>query len=104
MTGVDFDEFGFQVRPDLTPYLIHLTKNANGNSGFENLVSILKTGVVKGTRRFVKGNRPAACFMDVPFVALKYICSAENENRYQPYGVRYQLRPPRNPVRENSAV
>jgi hypothetical protein len=25
--------------------------------------------------------------MDVPFVALKYVCSAQNENRYQPYGV-----------------
>jgi hypothetical protein len=87
MMRVDFDEFGFQVRPDLTPYLIHLTKNANGHSGLENLVSILKTGVIRGTRRYVKGDRLAACFMDVPFAALKYVCSANNENRYQPYGV-----------------
>jgi hypothetical protein len=84
---VDFDQFPFQIRPDLTPYLIHLTKNIDASSALDNLVSILETGRINGTTRYVKGPRRAACFMDVPFTALKYICSKQNEYRYQPYGV-----------------
>ena len=30
--------------------------------------------------------------MDVPFAALKYVCSSKNAERYQPYGVVVQKR------------
>lgn len=49
MAAVDFEELPFKVRPDLTPYLIHLTKAHGGRSAIENLARILRTGVIEGT-------------------------------------------------------
>ena len=91
-----FSELPFNSRPDLTPYLLHMTKNTNTedeHSAFDNLVSILKTGRIWGTGRkgYVKGPNKAACFMDVPFASLKYVLTPEAADpqnpRYEPYGV-----------------
>src|SRR5262245_48015157 len=92
-----FDELPFNARPDLTPYLIHLTKNTKADdeySGFDNLVSILQTGELRGSSKkkgLIKGPNRAACFMDIPFQALKYVLTPENADpqnpRYEPYGV-----------------
>jgi len=90
----EFEDLPFSERPDLTPYLIHLTKNTKAeddNSAFENLVSILKTGKIRGTKTLIKGQNRATCFMDVPFYSLKFILNIENTNteepRYEPFGV-----------------
>ncbi|UVM20039.1 hypothetical protein [Pseudomonas wadenswilerensis] len=87
----------FIERPDLSPFLIHLTKNTkadDGCSAFDNLVRILKTGKIWGSTKekgFIKGPNKAACFMDVPFSALKYILNSSNTKsdspRYEPYGI-----------------
>lgn len=93
----EFEELPFSERPDLTPYLIHLTKNTESEdkySAFDNLVSILKGGSIFGSdskKGFIKGNNEAVCFMDVPFVSLKYILNKDNcdphDPRYEPYGI-----------------
>lgn len=93
----DFDELPFNSRPDLTPYLLHLTKNTRREdefSGYDNLVNILKKGEVWGSKPsqgFIKGKQPATCFMDIPFASLKYVLTPENSDpqkpRYEPYGV-----------------
>lgn len=78
--------------------MIHLTKNTildDEYSALDNLISILKTGKIWGSRRgkpgYIKGPNPATCFMDVPFHALKYILNEENTDpgnpRYEPYGI-----------------
>lgn len=92
-----FEHLPFSVRPDLTPYLLHLTKNTNSEdeySAFDNLVSILQTGKIWGSGKkkgFIKGPNKATCFMDVPFSSLKYVLTPENCNpqspRYEPYGL-----------------
>lgn len=91
-----FDELPFNARPDLTPYLIHLTKNTADDeySAFDNLISILQTGQIWGSnssRGFIKGRNQATCFMDVPFQALKHVLTPENTDpqtpRYEAYGV-----------------
>lgn len=92
-----FDELPFNSRPDLTPYLLHLTKNTRREddfTAFENLVNILETGKIWGSstkRGFIKGKHRAACFMDVPFASLKYLLTPENADpqnpRYEPYGI-----------------
>jgi hypothetical protein len=94
MSRPEFEDLPFYERPDLTPYLIHLTKNTldeNGCSAFDNLVSILESGEIRGTRTFIKGADRAACFMDVPFYSLKYILNEENTDssdpRYEPFGI-----------------
>lgn len=97
MSLPQFDELPFNARPDLSPYLIHLTKNTKREdqySAFDNLVSILKLGKIFGSdssKGFIKGPHKAACFMDIPFQALKYVLTPENADpqrpRYEPYGV-----------------
>jgi hypothetical protein len=91
-----FEQLPFKSRPDLTPYLVHLTKGSkeddNEYSAYDNLVNILKTGEVWGQNpRFAKGNNNLACFMDVPFISMKYIFTRENSDtsnaRYEPYGI-----------------
>lgn len=95
--GVSYDDLPFRDRPDLTPYLIHLTKNTKENdkySAYDNLLSILKEGEIWGSDNsgFVKGRgNTATCFMDIPFSSLKYILNEENSSpshpRYEPYGI-----------------
>ena len=91
-----FLELPFQERPDLTPFLVHLTKNTKARddwSALDNLVNILETGEIWGSGGdgFIKGGFKAACFMDVPLVFLKYILNHDNADpddpRYEPYGV-----------------
>lgn len=89
-----FDELPFRVRPDLSPFLIHFTKNSETDdeyTAFDNLCNILETGEIWGTHRFVRGSNKATCFMDVPFMSLKYIFTEENTKRdrprYEPYGI-----------------
>lgn len=48
-----FDELPFNQRPDLTPYLIHLTRNTesqNDRTAYDNLVSILESGKINGSK------------------------------------------------------
>jgi hypothetical protein len=93
----EFKDLPFNERPDLSPYIIHLTKNTqkgDGYSGFDNLVSILREGEIWASSRnkgFIKGPHKATCFMDVPFSALKYVLNPRdadpNNPRYEPYGI-----------------
>ena len=95
--GKDFSELPFSERPDLSPYLVHLTKNTKAEddrSAYENLLSILRCQKIWGSDTksgFIKGPNAAACFMDVPFASLKYLFNEENSRpdrpRYEPFGV-----------------
>ncbi|GAN62512.1 hypothetical protein AA0313_1870 [Acetobacter indonesiensis NRIC 0313] len=96
MSYPTFDDLPFNKRPDLSPYLIHLTKNTKPKddySAYENLVSILQTGRIWGSGKdgYIRGGMKAACFMDVPFASLKYVLTPENtkpsEPQYEPYGI-----------------
>lgn len=97
MAHPDFEDLPFNVRPDLTPYLVHLTKNtkeADDFSAFDNLVHILEKGEIWGSstkKGFIKGPNKATCFMDVPFSAMKYVLNPTDTNpvnpRYEPYGI-----------------
>ncbi len=84
-----FNDLPTTSRPDMTPFLIHLTKSNEETSAFDNLVNILKSGLIKTTdgTGFIKGGCRAACFMEVPISALKYSLTKENKKRYEPYGI-----------------
>jgi len=93
----EFEELPFDVRPDLSPYIVHLTKNTKKEdkySAYDNLISILKTGEVWGSDKkkgFIKGPNKATCFMDIPLSSLKYVLNEDNSNpqkpRYEPFGI-----------------
>jgi hypothetical protein len=61
MPWPDFEDLPFEERPDLTPYLVHLTKNTKASDKFsalDNLINILKTGEIWGcstSKGFIKG-------------------------------------------------
>ena len=61
MSVIDDDDLPFSIRPDLTPYLMHLTKKAGGNSALNKLIEILRTGVTRRTDSYVRGHRKATC-------------------------------------------
>jgi hypothetical protein len=94
----EFEDLPFSERPDLTPYLIHLTKSRDGRGAFENLINILQTGTLFGSggSGYIKGPHTAACFMDVPFYSLKYVLTKANNDpdapKYEPYGIFYSKR------------
>jgi len=93
----EYEDLPFNVRPDLSPYITHLTKNTraeNDHSAFDNLISILQRGEIWGSSRkkgFIKGPNKAVCFMDIPLYCLKYVLNHENANaqhpRYEPFGI-----------------
>ena len=98
MSRLEFEDLPFYKRPDLSPYLIHLTKRTKNQddcySAFDNLVNILRTGEIWGSTSgsgFIKAASSASCFMDVPFSALKYILNKDNADpqkpRYEPFGI-----------------
>ena len=88
MPSIDDGKLPHYKRPDLTPFLVHLTRETDEYDGFDNLESILREGCIRGTTKyFLSHKKQAACFMDIPFMALKYVCSEDNSNRYGPYGV-----------------
>ena len=99
MSGVEFVDLPFFQRPDLSPYLIHLTRESieeDEYSAFDNLENILLEGKIRASSKekgFIKGPYSATCFMDVPLEALKYILSPQDRRkkpRYEPYGVVIQ--------------
>jgi hypothetical protein len=61
-----FDDLPFNQRPDLSPYVIHLTKNTKASDGYtayDNLVSILEDGRVWASapsKGFIKGPNGAS--------------------------------------------
>ncbi len=93
----EYEDLPFDVRPDLSPYITHLTKNTRAKddcSAFDNLVSILQGGEIWGSnsrKGFIKGPNKAVCFMDIPLNCLKYVLDKNNANpkqpRYEPFGI-----------------
>ena len=93
----DSNDLPFFERPDLSPFLVHLTRNTTATddySAYDNLVSILMTGEIfasTGTTGFIKGTGRASCFMDIPLGSLKYVLNEANTNprkpRYEPFGI-----------------
>ncbi len=93
----EYEDLPFDVRPDLSPYITHLTKNTRAEdeySAFGNLISILQGGEIWGSnsrKGFIKGPNKAVCFMDIPLYCLKYVLDHNNANpehpRYEPFGI-----------------
>lgn len=87
--NTDEHAVAYSERPDLSPFLVHLTRRSERRSAYQNLLNILKTGRILGSDHsgFIRGPNKAACFMDIPLGNLKYILNESNRKRYEPYGV-----------------
>jgi len=72
--------------------LTHFTRASAAASALDNLVAILKDGVIRGGSRMVRGARPAVCMFDVPFAELRTILDRRNRRRYEPFGIAVDKR------------
>ena len=64
--GINYKKLPFWDRPDLSPYLIHLTKRKGENSAFDNLIKILKSGWILGSTTesgFIRGTEVISPFL-----------------------------------------
>ncbi len=81
-------------RPDLSPFLVHLTKAGDGCTAYDNLINIIESGTIRGSDNsagYIKGPYPATSFMDIPLSSLKYVLNTINTKspspRYGPCGI-----------------
>lgn len=72
--------------------LTHFTRASHTGDALDNLVAILRAGVIRGSVRMVPGKRRAVCFFDAPLNELSRLLARKNRRRYQPFGVALDKR------------
>jgi hypothetical protein len=72
--------------------LTHFTRASTAASAIDNLVAILRDGVIRGGRRMVRGGGEAVCLFDVPLGQLDRILARRNRRRYEPVGIAVERR------------
>ncbi|HVB82704.1 MAG TPA: hypothetical protein VNE82_22480 [Candidatus Binataceae bacterium] len=72
--------------------LTHFTRAAKTESALDNLVAILRDGVIRGSRRMVREGRAVVCMFDVPIRDLRAILDRRNRRRYEPFGIAIEKR------------
>ncbi|GAA3545745.1 hypothetical protein [Zobellella aerophila] len=70
-------------RSDISDYLTHWTKDTDNRTAFENLLSIIKEGVLIGGCQHIKGQYNCVCFTEAPKDIFK-----ECRTRYSKYGIQ----------------
>ncbi|WP_236560921.1 DUF2971 domain-containing protein [Pontibacillus sp. HMF3514] len=92
------DEWSKRIRnrSDMSGYLIHLTKEYDGNTGMNNLIKILedKTLYQSDPREgFIIGNQGAVCFQDVPVYGASQNSFYEQNLRELHTGMKVRYKP-----------
>lgn len=72
--------------------LTHFTRASRAGDALDNLVEILRGGVIRGASRMVRGKSPAVCLFDAPLSELSGLLARKNRHRYQPFGVALERR------------
>jgi hypothetical protein len=82
--------------------LTHFTRAGKTSSALDNLVAILRDGVIRGSARMVREGRAVVCLFDVPVRDLHALLDRRNRRRYEPFGIaiekRYAFRAGARPV------
>jgi hypothetical protein len=72
--------------------LTHFTRAGKTESALDNLISILRDGVIRGSTRMVREGRAVVCMFDVPIRDLRGLLDQRNRRRYEPFGVAIEKR------------
>jgi hypothetical protein len=72
--------------------LMHFTRASSRASALDNLIAILKGGVIRGSRRMVRGRRDVVCLFDVPVDETRKLLESRNRRRYEPFGIAIDKR------------
>ena len=69
------------------PLLTHFTRASRAGDALDNLASILRDGIIRGSSRMIAGRQPTVCMFDAPLAELSRLLNRLNRRRYQPFGV-----------------
>jgi len=72
--------------------LTHFTRFSRHADALDNLVSILRDGVIRGGMRMVRGGSPVVCLFDLPLGELAKLLTRANRRRYEPFGIAVDKR------------
>jgi hypothetical protein len=72
--------------------LTHFTRSARTETALDNLITILREGVIRGSTRMVREKRSVVCLFDVPIRDLRVLLDPRSRRRYQPYGIAIEKR------------
>jgi hypothetical protein len=82
--------------------LTHFTRRSAQGDAMDNLVTILRAGIIQGSTRMVRCKRAAVCLFDAPLSELNRLLGRANRRRYEPFGIaldkRYAFRMGARPV------
>jgi hypothetical protein len=82
--------------------LTHFTRAGKTSSALDNLVTVLRDRVIRGSTRMVREGRAVVCLFDVPIRDLRVLLDRRNRRRYEPFGIaiekRYAFRAGARPV------
>lgn len=72
--------------------LTHFTRARARFSALDNLLTILKDRVIRGSARMVRGGTEVVCLFDSPLAQLGAVLTPGNRRRYQPFGIAVDKR------------
>ncbi len=72
--------------------LTHFTRAAKTKSALDNLVAILREGIIRDSTRMVREGRAAVCLFDLPIGDLRIVLDRRNRRRYEPFGIAIEKR------------
>src|SRR6202171_241072 len=81
-----------QLKMPSAAMLTHFTRAAKTESALDNLVTILREGVIRGSTRMVREKRSVVCLFEVPIRDLRVLLDPRSRRRYQPYGIAIEKR------------
>jgi hypothetical protein len=72
--------------------LTHFTRGLGTDTAMDNLVAILRSGLIRGSARMVRTKRKVVCLFDAPWSELNRILVRGNRRRYEPFGIALEKR------------
>jgi hypothetical protein len=75
-----------------TAMLTHFTRRSAKGDAMDNLVAILRAGIIRGSTRMVRTRRAVVCLFDAPLPELNRLLVRANRRRYEAYGIALDKR------------
>lgn len=72
--------------------LTHFTRASREGSALDNLVTILRDKMIRGSARMIRGRSPTVCLFDAPLAELSRLLVRDNRHRYEPFGIALDRR------------
>lgn len=78
------------MRHDISPFLVHFTRESETSSAYDSLRRIISEQRVLAGNRYVRGGRKCVCLSEAPLGALEHgLINSTGFRRYSPFGLRF---------------